>query len=366
MKKVVSLERRCPEAAFDGVVKCLAERLDVKKLFASAGLPAAAAVLMALTSGDASLFALADSLYLWSLAYAVWTAARGGSICRGDVWRLVCPALAAGFLVAVAVHGCVIQTHGFGLQRILSAVNIPTFIAYLILFVELWPVEPPLFIKKTYVRDTYTAYRRFVEDLGDQPDQCQPEPASPPKCLLCCQSEPPQHPDYWKLKRIVCSRDVEVAEEVPVGYPLIAAAHYSISRGDLELAQKLMEVLRSKSLDEKERAALQVLEVAYEAAANPPCSNPEALRRYAEKLNSIHTPGWSLLLKILTQVLFGYANPSYVAAVKRGILQTIDKCSGDNLSIYYFALSAIDRIKPLCQNARQPFSNRRPGSHRQP
>jgi hypothetical protein len=112
MKKVVSLERRCPETAFDDVVKCLAERLDVKKLFASAGLPAAAAVLMALTSGDASLFALADSLCLWSLAYAVWTAARGGSICRGDAWRLVCPALAAGFLIAVAVHGYVIQTHG--------------------------------------------------------------------------------------------------------------------------------------------------------------------------------------------------------------------------------------------------------------
>jgi hypothetical protein len=82
---------------------------------------------------------------------------------------------------------------------------------------------------------------------------------------------------------------------------------------------------------------------------DPPCGNQEALYAYAEKLNSIHTPGWSFLLKVLAQIYLGYADPSYVAIVKRGILRTIDKCSGDNLSIYYFALSAIDRAKPLCR-----------------
>jgi len=47
-----------------------------------------------------------------------------------------------------------------------------------------------------------------------------------------------------------------------------------------------------------------------------------------------------------------YADPKHIAVIKRGILRTIERCSGDNLSIYYFALSAIDRIKPLCQNAQ--------------
>lgn len=355
MKRVVSLDRQCPEAASDDVVECLNERLDAKILLTYAGLPAAAAVLMALTNNDAPLFALSDGLYLLSLAYAVWNAAKGDAVCRGDVWRRVGLALAASFLVASAVHGHVIQKHGLDLQGILSAVNIPTFIAYLILFEELWPAEPPIFIKKTYVRDEHTAYRRFVEDLGDQPDKCQPEPAFRPICSLCCQAEPPQHSYYWKLKQIVCNRDVEVAKEVQVGYPLIAAAYYSIYRGDLELAEKLMEVLSyNKSLDEKERAALQVLEVVYEAAANPPCNDPE-VKRYAEKLNNIHTPGWSSLLKILAQIHLGYASPDHVATVKRGILKAIDRCNGDNLSIYYFALTAIDRIKPLCQNVQQPL-----------
>jgi hypothetical protein len=48
----------------------------------------------------------------------------------------------------------------------------------------------------------------------------------------------------------------------------------------------------------------------------------------------------------------GYADPKHIAAIKRGILRTIERCSGSNMSIYYFALSAVDRIKPLCQNTQ--------------
>jgi hypothetical protein len=95
-----------------------------------------------------------------------------------------------------------------------------------------------------------------------------------------------------------------------------------------------------------------VLEVAYEAAASPPCGDQEALKRYAERLNSIHTPGWSFLLKILMQMRLGYADPKQMAVIKRRILRIIERCSGNNLSTYYFALSAIDRIKPLCQNTQ--------------
>jgi len=109
-----------------------------------------------------------------------------------------------------------------------------------------------------------------------------------------------------------------------------------------------MEILRGRSLDERERAALQILELAYEATSNPPCNSPEALRRHTEKLDSINAPGWSRLLKILEQIRLGYANPDYISAIKRGIMRTIDKCSDDNLSICYFALTTIEKAKPLC------------------
>ncbi|MFZ8810677.1 MAG: hypothetical protein ACO2PN_21535 [Pyrobaculum sp.] len=353
MKIVVSLGQRCPETATDEVARCLSERLDVKKLVVFAVLPAVTAASMALMHNDIFFFALADGLYLLSLTYAVRAAAREDSICRSGVWWAVGLALLASFLTAVAAHDHILRTHRGDPQYFLSVFNIPTFIAYLIFFARLLPKEPPLFFVKTRVQDVHTAYKRFVEDLGDM---CRfggrlPEPGR----SLCCQFEepPPQHPEYLKLMRIVRDRDVKVAEEVPVGYPLIIAAYYSIvCQKDLELAQKLMGVLRNKTLDEEEHAALQVLEVAYEAAANPPCNDWDAPRRYAERLEGIHTPGWSLLLKALTLAHLGHAE---YAGIKRGILWTIYRCNGGNLSIYYFALSATD--KQLC---RQPTDADKP------
>ena len=375
MRRVVSLGRRCPETVADDVVMCLAEQVDVKKLFVYAVLPATAAVLMLMTHRDVYLFALADGLYIWSLAYAVWTIKWEESICRDDVWWNVGPVLAVSFLIAMGVNGYIIYAHyhdaqnvpsiyRYDVQGFLSIVNLlPTLLAYSAVSVALWPNDPYIFITKTYVQDAYTAYKRFVEDLGDE---CQPEHASPPEsfsCLSYCQSRPtsppgsfsccqlqyPLHPEYVRLKRIICDNDLKVAEEVPENYPLIMASYYSIIyRRDLELMRRLMEILRNRNLDEKERAALQILEVVYEAASSP-CGGQEALRRYVEKLSGINAPGWSFILKILAYIHLGYADPSYIAVVRRGILRTIDKCSGDNLSIYYFALSAIDRIKPLCE-----------------
>jgi hypothetical protein len=186
--------------------------------------------------------------------------------------------------------------------------------------------------------------RRFVEDL-ELPCGYEPPPLPCP-----CVDKPPQSPEYMRLRRIVCGGDLEAAKEVEESYPLIAAAHHSIMQGDLELARGLMEVLRGRGLNEAERAAFQILELAYEAASNPPCGNPEALRLYLERLSGIDAPGWSRLLKILTQIYLGRSDPDYVAAVKRGILRSIDSCSG-NLSVYYYALKALEKVKPLCQKA---------------
>jgi hypothetical protein len=159
----------------------------------------------------------------------------------------------------------------------------------------------------------------------------------------------------------LCNKDLEVAVQVTENYVLILAAHYSILQGDLELARRLVETLRGRGLDEKERAAFQILELAYETASNPPCNNPETLRRYLERLNSIDAPGWSRLLKILTQIHLGHADTDYTSTVKRGILWTIDNCNGDNLSAYYYVLKALEKNKPLCEHQKTqqlPFFNR--------
>jgi len=109
----------------------------------------------------------------------------------------------------------------------------------------------------------------------------------------------------------LCNKDLETATQVTENYVLILAAHHSILQGDLELAQRLVETLRGRDLDERKRATFQILELAYETASNPPRNNPETLRRYLERLNNNDAPGWSRLLKISTQIYLGHANPDY-------------------------------------------------------
>jgi hypothetical protein len=108
----------------------------------------------------------------------------------------------------------------------------------------------------------------------------------------------------------LCNKDLETATQVTENYVLILAAHHSILQGDLELARRLVETWRGRDLDERKRATFQILELAYETASNPPCNNPETLRRYLERLNSIDAPGCRLL-KISTQIYLGHANPDY-------------------------------------------------------
>jgi hypothetical protein len=102
--------------------------------------------------------------------------------------------------------------------------------------------------------------------------------------------------------------------------------------------------VKSRSLDEKERAALEVLEVAYGAAISPPCGNTKAL---LEKISGIQTYGWASLLKALV-VAHLTCDPEYKNDVKRAIIQTVVKCHCDNLAICHFAYRVLDRVKLLC------------------
>ena len=117
-------------------------------------------------------------------------------------------------------------------------------------------------------------------------------------------------------------------------------------RRDIETAQKIFELLKSRSLDEKERAALEVLEAAYGAVVNPPCGNAEAL---LGKIGSVQTYGWASLLKALVAAHLT-CDPDYRDDVRRALLQAAVKCRCDNLSICYFAYRMLNRIKPLCRH----------------
>jgi hypothetical protein len=335
LPKVVSLGRQCPETV-DDVAKCLAERVEFTKWFAVVGLPVAAAELMLLTHSNVHLFAVADALFILSLTFALWIVAiREGFICRDDIWGFFLLALAASFIAVMAIHVHIYQMHSGDLQKtLISCSTFAGFFVYFVTFFESAPIEPNIYITKTYVQDAHTAYKRFVEDLGDEP---------------ICELGSPLHPDYLKLKRVLCERDLETAKDVEESFPLIILAHHFIAQGELELARRLMDILRSRNLDEKERAALEILEVLY-AVANTPCGDREMLMRYVEKINSIDAPGWSRLLKILALIHLDSADKDYTSTVKMGILRTIDRCTGDNLSIYYYALKVLEKAKPLCKS----------------
>ncbi len=95
---------------------------------------------------------------------------------------------------------------------------------------------------------------------------------------------------------------------------------------------------------DRQWAALEILEVAREAAANPPCSNTKA---FLERISGVQTHGWASLLKALV-VAHLTDDEDYKDDVKRAVLWTVERCHCDNLSICYFAYRILNRIKPLC------------------
>jgi len=189
--------------------------------------------------------------------------------------------------------------------------------------------EPP----KTEVKTRYEAVDRFLEDLGRMEDICQ---------------SPAIHPEYEKLRRFVCNGDVDAVVDAPWDRTIAFATYYLMfHRRNLETAQKVLSLLKSRNLDEKEKAALEILETADEVAANPPCGNPETLRLYAKKINGIQTYGWASLLKALVMAHLT-CDPDYKDDIKLAILWTVKRCDCDNLSICYFAYRLLNRVKPLC------------------
>jgi hypothetical protein len=153
-----------------------------------------------------------------------------------------------------------------------------------------------------------------------------------------CKSLRPHH------RRLLCDGEIVETEENDV--LAVAAYYHMLHRRDLNVAREMLNVLRSRNLDEKEKAALEVLEIAYDAATDPPCS-PQRLLLYMDKLWGVEAAGWALLLKTLVSMHISGADQDYVEGVKQW-MQKAAKSGICGTDVCRFAYNIIDRITPLC------------------
>jgi hypothetical protein len=152
------------------------------------------------------------------------------------------------------------------------------------------------------------------------------------------------------LRRVVCNGDAEAAGEVKENYPLAFVAYYPMfHKRNVDAAERVLDLLKSRSLDEKSKAALEILEMAREAVKNLPCRDPKALRQYVEKINGIQTYGWASVFKALVLAHLT-DDEDYKDDVRLAILWTAEKRQCDSTSVCYFAYYILNKVKPLCPN----------------
>jgi len=321
----------CPRGRPSAFEECLDERRSYRKAAEAALVPAATAASALLLHKQALLLAVLAVLY------AAWTLLKlkSDEICIQRVWNGTNTAIIVGNTASFTVGAVLAGTAGksdpllFASSAGIAFAALIGYIAYIVLM----PSEPPdVYFPKTGARGEHREYRRFFEDLADAEN-------------LCEGWLPYEH--YNKLRALVCRGDAKAAEKVSENWPLLLSAYYLMfHKRDTETAQKIFELLKSRSLDEKERAALEVLEAAYGAAANPPRGGTEAL---LERIGGVQTYGWASLLKALVAAHLT-CDPDYKDDVKRALLQAAAKCRCGNLSICHFAYRMLDAIKPLCRH----------------
>jgi hypothetical protein len=326
----------CPKPPQNSTFEeCLDERKNFRKIVNAALVPVVVAVLALILHKFILSFVFLAAFYvLWSLLTYKKYAETEVPVCIRRVWSSAGWTVAAGNIVPPPIFSYIFATASSEQNLLLmGSAFFGTLIAWLnmfIIYALLEPDEPRIGFPKTGARDEHREYRRFVEDLVDMRN-------------MCGGWLPYEH--YNKLRALVCGGDLDAAGKVSEGWPLLIAAYYLMfHKRDLETAQKVLELLKSRNLDEKEKAALEILEAAREAAANPPCNNTKA---FLERISGVQTRGWASLLKALVAAHLT-DDEDYKDGVKRAVLWTVKRCHCDNLSICYFAYRILNRIKPLC------------------
>jgi len=317
--------------------ECLDEKKSYKKIANMARVPVAVAILALLFHKFFTPFVLATAFYLlWTLRQL---AKDDAPVCMRKAWDRAGWMLKMGNLAPLMAYiaAGIINRSDLSLMAT-SLLGVLAAMGGFVVYASLEPDKPRgVYFPKIGARDEAREYRRFLEDLVD---------ASWDMGNLCNGWLPFEH--YNKLRALVCRDDLEAAEKVTENYPLIFVAYYlMLHRRKLETAEKVLNLLKGRNLDEKDKAALEILETVRKAVRNPPCGKPETLRQYVEKISSVQTYGWASLLKALV-VAHLTSDEDYKDDVKLAILWTVKKCHCDNLSICYFAYRLLNRTKPLC------------------
>ena len=155
------------------------------------------------------------------------------------------------------------------------------------------------------------------------------------------------HAPYDKLQRLICRGDLSAADSLP-DYAVVAAAYYAMfRRRDLNLAEDLLEVLKSRNLHYSEEYAVGVLKAAYKAVKT--CS--------IRPLCGTAAVGWSALLKELIALHFAYdaeaAKRLKCRAAKMFKQYEVYSSGAGRRAVYlpdpllYFIFHAADRVEPL-------------------
>jgi hypothetical protein len=146
------------------------------------------------------------------------------------------------------------------------------------------------------------------------------------------------------LQRLVCRGDVSAADDLP-NYALIVATYYVLFRhNDLNFAEDLIRILKSRRLTIEESFAVDVLEAAHRTATT---CNVRALCR-------VSAVGWGALLKELIALHFTY-DAKAARRLKCKVVNEFNRyyISGMWRIIYapdprlYFIFHAADRVEPL-------------------
>jgi hypothetical protein len=156
-----------------------------------------------------------------------------------------------------------------------------------------------------------------------------------------------------RFVRFVCSGDVDAVADAPWNDAVAFATYYLIfHKRDLETARRALELLKFRNLNDEEEAMLKILELAYAAAANPPCGDSETLSQYVEKVGDVPEPTKRVeLLKSL--VLAHLTDQVDVKTFKKEIEKTCKTATCSPTSFYYFAFYIVDKIRPLCLQAQK-------------
>jgi hypothetical protein len=99
--------------------------------------------------------------------------------------------------------------------------------------------------------------------------------------------------EHNELQKLICNGDLSVADTLP-NYALIIATYYAMfRRHDLSLAEKLLHIVKSRSLKKDEKDAVNVLETAYNAMTTcdvqSVCNTPAVGRvAYFKELVALH------------------------------------------------------------------------------